>query len=64
MIEGLSPTIVPPHSSVIPLINDGDSLGVLVLRMVFFGVDLFMFLQILRAFERLVAYITKGKQKE
>ena len=36
-------------------VGDGDRLGVFVLGVVFLGVDLFMFLQILRTFERLLA---------
>jgi len=36
-------------------VGDSDRLGVFVLSVVFLGMDLFVFLQILRAFERLVA---------
>ena len=36
-------------------VGDGNRLGVLVLSVMFLGVDLFVFLKILRTFKRLVA---------
>ena len=36
-------------------VSDGDRLGVFVLSVMFFSVDLFVFLQILRTFESLLA---------
>jgi hypothetical protein len=39
-------------------VGDGDRLRVFVLDMVLLGVDLFVFLQVLRTFERLLADLT------
>ena len=46
---------VAAHARDVGWVDDGDCLGVLVLSMVRLGVNLFVFLQVLRALEALVA---------
>lgn len=52
---------VPAYSLRIGRVYDGNGFGVLVLEMMFFGMNLFMLLEVLRSFEGLFAYLKSDK---
>jgi hypothetical protein len=50
---------ITPNAGYIYWIDDGDCLGMFVLLMMLFGMDLFVFLEILRTLERFFTYLYK-----
>lgn len=49
--------MIPSDARGVSRIDDGDGFGMTVLGMVFFCVNLFVFLEILGALERFLAYL-------